>query len=209
MSKNKEIKTETKKDMTAGDNTAAEGVDKKGKKKVSKKAKAAIIIVAVVAVIAVIIALIAANKNTIINNTMGYLLPDQIDFSEYDTEEERDLIVYKERNKEYDPKKDKAEPLKKYNYYYYDDNGNKVTLRYDEPLFEGTEDEELACTTFYAEAINKLPTVVSVLKAVIAVIVIAVVIAAIVIWYILWSRNYDKEKENAFKNKKHAAKKKR
>ncbi len=163
------------------------------KNKLSKNTKAVIIILTVVAVVGVIIAVCAANKTALTSELTYAFMPKVIDTSDYDSN--LDLVLYVEKNKDFDAKKDAKEPLKAFKYYYYDDNEEKVSLNYDDVVFEGTDNEMMACAQFYYEAAEGLSSFLRVVKIIAAVLAVLLVIGGLVLWFILWSKKYDKEKE--------------
>lgn len=163
------------------------------KNKLNKKYKVGIIILTVVAVIGIIIAVCAANKTALTAKFTYAFMPKVIDTSDYDSN--LDLVLYVEKNKDFDAKKDAGEPLKAFKYYYYDDNEEKVSLNYDDLVFKGTDNEMMACAQFYYEAAEGLSSFLKVVKIIAAVLAVLLVIGGLVLWFILWSKKYDKEKE--------------
>lgn len=170
-------------------------VENKEKKKIklNKKSKAGIIFLTVIAVIGIIVALCVANKTALTAELTYVFMPKVIDTGEYDSS--LDLVLYAEKNKDFSAKKDADEPLKAFKYYYYDDNGKKVSLNYDDLVFEGTDNEMMACAQFYLEAVKSLNAFVKVIKIVAVVLAILLVAGGIVLWFVLWSKKYDREKE--------------
>lgn len=162
------------------------------KVKLNKKSKAVIIILSVVAVVGIVISLCVLNKTAITTKLTYAFMPKVIDMSEYDSS--LDLVLYVEKNDEFNAKKDAKEPLKACKYYYYDENGEKVTLNYDDPIFVGTDNEGMVCIPFYLEATKGLNSLVTGIKITAVVIGVLIVIGAIILWFILWSKKYDREK---------------
>lgn len=180
--------------------------DEKPKIKLNKKSRAAIISVSVIVVIGIIIAVCVANKTAVISNVTYLVMPKTIDTSEYDSS--LDLVLYAEKNDEFDAKKDEAEPLKAFKYYYYDESGKKVSLQYDDSVLEGTDNEMMACSMFYYEVALRMQNLVKVLKIAAVILAVAIVIGAILIWFFSWSKRYDREKE-AFNQQRHSGKNKK
>lgn len=173
----------------------------------NKKSKAAIIIAVIAAVIGIITAVCIANKTALISEITYIAMPKVIDTHDYD--ETLDLVLYVEKNDDFDPKADEKEPLKAFKYYYYDENGEKVTLNYDDPVFEGTDNETMVSSIFYFEVLTKLSGLRTAMTVVGIVAAVLVVIGLIVLWYILWSKKYDREKEKFNQNKGKKKRKKR
>lgn len=173
------------------------------KVRLNKKSKAAIIVVSIIAVIGIIVAVCFANKTALVSEISYLAMPKVIDISEYDSS--LDLVLYVEKNKDFDAKKDEKEPLKAFKYYYYDENGKKVSLNYDDLVFEGTDNEMMVCAQFYLEAVQKLNGFVKVLKILAVILVVLLIVGGTVLWFFIWSKKYDEEKEAIFNKKNNSS----
>lgn len=187
-------------------NNIQSDTDKKKKIKLNKKSKIAVIILLVIAILGSAVALIAVNKTVIYNNAVYMLMPKKLDLNDYD--KSLNLVLYSQKNEEYDAKKDEKEPLKAFKYYYYNDKGEKVILNYDDPIYEGTDNEMMVCAQFYYEVLKKVSAIKNALKIAVPIAVVVLVVAGIVIWFISWSKKYDKEKERLKQNQSKSKKKK-
>lgn len=146
----------------------------------------------------------AAATNAVIN----VLMPKQIQGTEGDA---KDLVFYREKNKEYDANKD--EPLKAFNYYMLNDKGEKIYLEdgmYYPPSYymENSETEPVVVYLgFFARMLQNLQIVKNVITVVAVILGLGVLALIIYAWYRIWSKREDeriaREKEfNERMNKK-------
>ncbi|MDD6728424.1 MAG: hypothetical protein PUE08_04295 [Eubacteriales bacterium] len=171
----------------------------KEKKKLSKLAKALIAIFSVVAVVLVLVFVYQANKTAIMSELTYMIMPKSVDVSEYALDGGIDTL-YVEKNEDFDPKADAAEPLNAFCYYYYDANGEKVFLKYDDVILEDDETEMIVYAPFYLKMIPKIASIKNTAKIIGVVLAVIAVVALIIVWFVVWSKNYDKEKEKAHAN---------
>ncbi|MCD7796419.1 MAG: hypothetical protein LUG95_01995 [Clostridiales bacterium] len=182
--------------------------NKKSEKKI-KKLRTAGIVVAVIAFVVILVSVICyANADSVRSQLVYTFLPKSVDLSNYS--DDCDIVLYVERNADYDSEADETEPLKKNNYYYYDEDGNKVTLAYDDKITVD-DNEGMAYMIYYLAAFQDISAKLENFKYIIPVVLVILVVALIFIWYSVWSKNYDKEKEklNAAKHTGNKKKKKK
>lgn len=142
------------------------------------------------------------------NAVIDILMPKKIQGTEGDA---KDLVFYREKNKEYDV--DKDEPLKAFKYYMLNDKGEKMYLddgMYYPPSYymENSETEPVAVYLgFFARMLQNLQILKNVLTVISVILGLGVLALIIYAWYRSWCRREDeriaREKEfNERMNKK-------
>ncbi|MGN1123136.1 MAG: hypothetical protein ACI4RR_02235 [Eubacterium sp.] len=162
----------------------------------TKKNKITISVV-VLLVVAIIVSAITikANSTQVYANLIYSFMPKSVQ-GEIDGRK-IEFFILKDEN--FDPKKDKNDYLKAYRYYYYDKDGNRIDLDYDDQFEEGDQKFNPSILFLY-KAAEKWQSVKG--KLVIAGVVIAAVLLVIIIllWFKSWSKRQDEQKAAAHKN---------
>lgn len=170
-----------------------------------KKIKLISIAAAVAAVIIAGIIALSVNYTRIQIDVMYKLMPDYIDGSFDDVNPVR---VYKRRNPDFDYKTQKDDPLAAYEFYFYDEDGEEVSVVGGEVLEIDGEEIGMLYGDFLPQLLenwgklqNKL-----IITGVIAAIVI--ITGLIILWFVLWSKKQDAQKAKKYGNKPSKKKKK-
>lgn len=166
------------------------------KKMLSKKKKKIIIaITAVTAVIAAFAVIVAANY-TFFSTRVIYALMPKSTIAETDS----GSVEYHIRLKDsYDSKEVENNPMLAFEYYTYDENGEKIYLDSDASYSADGMDTPVFYL-FGFRLIEKIGPMKSTATTVLWVLAAAAVVVMIVVWYILWARKEDAQKAEKYKN---------
>lgn len=153
---------------------------------------AAAIVIALIVGISTMNSFVVEAKST--NAFLSVLMPESIEGTSNEGESKYTygMVFYREKNKDYDALKD--EPIKAFNYYYKDNDGNRIDLEdgvfYPADYYNKKMDVNPVpvYAGFYIEAVQKWNVVKTVLKVVVAVVIAALVVFGIWLWYISWRR---------------------
>lgn len=149
-------------------------------------------------VIALIVGISTMNSFVVeaksMNAFLAVLMPDSIEgtSNEGQSKYTYGMVFYREKNKDYDPLKD--EPIKSFNYYYKDSNGERIDLK--DGVFYPADyyNKEMKVNSvpvyagFYLKALEKWNVIKKVLNVVVGVVIAALVAFGIWLWYISWRR---------------------
>lgn len=153
-----------------------------------------VVVLLVVAIIASAIA-VKANSTQIYADLLYSFMPKSVE-GEIDGRKIEFFIL---KDEGFDAKKDKNDYLKAYRYYYYDKDGNRVDLDYDDQFEEG-EQKFNPSILFLYKAAEKWQSVKG--KIVLAGVIVAIVLLVIIIllWFKSWARRQDEQKAALHKN---------
>ena len=158
------------------------------------KKKKRIIIISIIAVlIAAIIGgsvAISANSAKIQFYILYHMMPDSIE----DLDPNFPYEIYKRQNEDFDIEANIDNPVNAIDFYYYDEEGNEVSIHGDEKFNYNGKEIISPYVGFMLKAYANYNHLKSVIRTVVAVVVILVVIVLIVLWFFLWSKKQDKEK---------------
>ncbi len=164
-------------------------------KQKNKKSKKGIIIAAAVAVILIIAATAAAvNYESIAVKVTYALMPSSLETEVND----KTITFYKEFNKDYDFDKNSDQPLTAFNFYYYDENGEKVTLDGMDNYVDGDE-TVMPSLGFILKAKENSNIIKNVISKIMIVAVIVIIVLLIYLWYRSWSKREDAKKAKYYK----------
>lgn len=153
-----------------------------------------VVVLLVVAIIASAIA-VKANSTQIYADLLYSFMPKSVE-GEIDGRKIEFFIL---KDESFDAKKDKNDYLKAYRYYYYDKDGNRVDLDYDDQFEEGDQKFNPSILFLY-KAAEKWQSVKG--KIVLAGVIVAIVLLVIIIllWFKSWARRQDEQKAALYKN---------
>lgn len=164
------------------------------KKKRTKKITVAVLVIVVV--IGGIIA-VALNRDLIESRLLYMVMPDHIDAT---VNEDIPLTLYKRLNTDFDPKEDEA--IYFMEFYYYDKDGNEVSIPGNGKLIYEGVDNGSPYAYFFIKSIDNINHIKSIAKIVGAVIAVLLAVGLILLWFFLWSKRQDAEKEKKYGGKK-------
>jgi hypothetical protein len=112
------------------------------------------------------------------------------------TFDEKELVLYVEKNKDYD--RTKEQPLEAFRVYYYENNdasGEKIYLENGTSLKGEKNESNLMVLQFLANATITDGIIRKVINRILLVLCLLLIPYFIFVWYIIWSIRYDKKKE--------------
>lgn len=168
------------------------------KKNAGKLKKILIPIAAIILVLFSAILIIKANDVAIVTKAMYSLMPES-----YIAETQDGNVEYfVEYNKDFNPKTDRDNALKAFEYYYYDEDGNKVELGPDGTYLSTTGEEVSLDMVFAVNIGEKFSKIQKVISVIVKVFFVVLFIGLIVLWFFKWSKKQDMEKEKKYGNNK-------
>ncbi|MBR3737302.1 MAG: hypothetical protein IKN26_01055 [Eubacterium sp.] len=171
--------------------------DKKEKKIKTKQQKAALISGIILAVLFVLTlgTKLATNPNSPLYRDYAIMImPKSIST----TFEDKELVLYIEKNKKYD--KEKSQPLEAFQVYYYENNDTskeKVYLKNGTVLKGKKEQSNMMVLQFLGNATITDSIIRNILNKTLVVLCILLVCWLIYIWYLDWCRRKDKKAHSA------------
>ncbi len=180
----------------------------KEKKKINLNKTQRKVIIAFAVIIAVIAAVFTIYKTNQVYFTtkMMYAFMPQSYVAELD---EGNIEFFVEYNKDYSPKKYNYEIVKAFQYYYFDENGERVDLGVDGGYDDDKDGEKSPLSVpFMFLMAQRIGTFKAAMKKVLLAVAAVVIVALIVIWFIVWSKNEDKQKMEKYGDKNNHNKKK-
>lgn len=180
----------------------------KKKKKIvlSKTQKKVIIAFAVIIAVVLTGVLIFKTNQTYFTTKMMYAFMPQSYVAELD---EGDIEFFVEYNKDYSPKKYNNEIVKAFQYYYYDENGERIDLGIDGGYDDDGDGEKSPLSVPFMYLMGqRIGEFKSVMKKVLLAAAAVIVVVLIVVWFIVWSKNEDKQKHEKYGDKNNHKKKK-
>lgn len=179
------------------------------KKKISlnKTQRNIIITFAVIIAVAITGFVVFKTNQTYFTTKLMYAFMPQSYVAELD---EGNIEFFVEYNKDYSPKKYNNEIVKAFQYYYYDENGEKVDLGIDGGYDDDGDGEKSPLSVPFIFLMGqRISTFKSIMTKVLLVLAAVIVVALIFVWFIVWSRNEDKQKLEKYGNKNNKNKKKK
>ena len=162
-----------------------ENIDFKDKKTVKKMIVIAVLIVAV--------------KNQIQADLVYSIMPDSVDLRENNG---FPYILYKQQNEGFDFKEDIEEPMNAVQFYYYDDNDEKIVIDGADTIEYNGEDYGSPYVAFMLNSVDTINQIRKALTVVAVIIIILLIVGLIFLWYKRWSKKQDMEKEKKYGPKK-------
>lgn len=170
-------------------------IDFQDKKTVKKMIVIAVLIIAVLAGIIAI----NVNKNQIQADLIYAIMPDSVDLKENNG---FPYILYKQENKDFDFKEDIDEPMNAIQFYYYDDDGEKVVVNGADMIEYNGEDYGSPYVAFMLNSVDNINGIKKAVTIVAVIIIILFIVGLIFLWYKIWSKKQDMEKEKKYGPKK-------
>ena len=176
-------------------------------KKNTKKLKKILIPIAVIILVLFsALMIIRANSTAIVTKAMYSLMPESYVAETQDGEVE----YFVEYSKTFNPKTDGENALNAFEYYCYDENGNKVELGPDATFINDSGNEISLDMMFSSSMGEKISKIQKVFSVVVKVFFVVLFVGLIVLWFFKWSKKQDLEKEMKYgSNKQNNTKKRR
>lgn len=176
-------------------------IDFKDKKTVKKLI--ALIVVLVVVITGIIT--INVNKSHIQADLLYAIMPDTVDLTENNG---FPFLLYKQKNEDFDFKEDIDEPMNAVQFYYYDENDEKVIVNGADTIKYNGEDYGSPYIAFMINSVDTFNQIKKVISVIFVIICVLIVIGIIFLWFKSWSKRQDKEKEKKYANKNNKQNKK-